>query len=646
MPGNAPPTWHLPAATPALVLLTAFAGCNTVADWSEHTDTAALARVSSAQEAAFGRTEAFTIERPSETFRRRLMQNQNLPHAARASMSMADLAPIDHWPEDERLAGRGAPDPFLGRLMEAHEADASMELTLVDALQIAARSSRDYQSQKEDVFRAALALDLEQHDFHTQWASSLTGDLSSTTSSEPVRSRTTSIRGTPDLSFTRRLQNGVTMTGAIGIDLIRLLTPPRTSSKGVFADGSISIPLMRGAGRHIVAEPMIQAERNALYAVLDFERFKRTFAVQVASEYLSVLQQTDRVRNAEQNYRSLIVSVRQLRAENEAGRRPGIEVDQAVQNELQARDSWVSAIQGYQRALDGFRVTLGLPPDAALDLERAELERLGESVRKTLGIEEGDAQAMIAARTVSVPFDAPIDLPPPGQGQAGPLEVSQEEAVGFALENRLDLFVSEGGIYDAQRDVTITADALGADVTLFGSGSFGARRTSPSSALEADSTNLRSSDAAYGTMLTVDLPIERDDESHVYREAWIGLERAVRAYQELEDRVKSEVRDRLRVLLEAREGQRIEAAAVFLANRRVASAQMNLLAGRAQTRDLLEAQEDLVSAQNDLTAALVAYRIAELELQRDMGLLLVGPDGLWTEFDPDQDPEGTDEPRS
>ena len=59
-----------------------------------------------------------------------------------------------------------------------------------------------------------------------------------------------------------------------------------------------------------------------------------------------------------------------------------------------------------------------------------------------------------------------------------------------------------------------------------------------------------------------------------------------------------------------------------------------LEAGRAQTRDLLDAQESLVSAETDLVQSLVAYRVAELEIQRDMGLLDVSSEGLWSEFQP------------
>ncbi|MFW6337052.1 MAG: hypothetical protein ACOC3G_07975, partial [Phycisphaeraceae bacterium] len=57
--------------------------------------------------------------------------------------------------------------------------------------------------------------------------------------------------------------------------------------------------------------------------------------------------------------------------------------------------------------------------------------------------------------------------------------------------------------------------------------------------------------------------------------------------------------------------------------------------GRAEIRDVLEARESLISARNALTSALVDYRVAELELQRDLGVLEVGADGLWRELSPD-----------
>lgn len=111
----------------------------------------------------------------------------------------------------------------------------------------------------------------------------------------------------------------------------------------------------------------------------------------------------------------------------------------------------------------------------------------------------------------------------------------------------------------------------------------------------------------------------------------------MRDVQALEDDIKFAVMNELRDLLEARESVYIQAQAVYVAEKRVRSVNMFLEAGRAQARDLLEAQDALLSAQNDLTSAIVDYRIAELNIQRDMGVLEVNENGLWREFNPENE---------
>ncbi|HPY77856.1 MAG TPA: TolC family protein, partial [Anaerohalosphaeraceae bacterium] len=131
------------------------------------------------------------------------------------------------------------------------------------------------------------------------------------------------------------------------------------------------------------------------------------------------------------------------------------------------------------------------------------------------------------------------------------------------------------------------------------------------------------------------LPLERTAERNAYRKSYIALEEAVRNIQQLEDSIKLSIRSQLRDLLESREQVKIQALAVAVAEKRQKSVKMFLDAGRAQIRDLLDAQDALLSAQNQLTAAVIAYRIAELNIQRDMGVLQVNQTGLWKEFDPE-----------
>jgi outer membrane protein TolC len=136
-------------------------------------------------------------------------------------------------------------------------------------------------------------------------------------------------------------------------------------------------------------------------------------------------------------------------------------------------------------------------------------------------------------------------------------------------------------------------------------------------------------------LLTLDLPLERTAERNTYRKSLIDLEQTVRDVQTLEDQIKLSVRTELRTLLESRESLKIQAQSVGVAQKRVRSSNLFLEAGRIQIRDLLEAQDDLLSAQNSLTSAVINYRVAELELQRDMGLLQVDASGLWREFSPE-----------
>lgn len=129
------------------------------------------------------------------------------------------------------------------------------------------------------------------------------------------------------------------------------------------------------------------------------------------------------------------------------------------------------------------------------------------------------------------------------------------------------------------------------------------------------------------------MPFERTAERNRYRASLIALERSVRSYQALEDSVKQDVYGGLRDLLEHREGVMIQQQAVKLAERRVRSTDLLLQAGRAEQRDVLEAQSALLSAQNSLYSAVVAYRLDELSFQRTLGVLEVSESGVWKELD-------------
>ena len=587
-------------------------------------DKAAADIIREKQEQALGKADEFSIERPSDILRRRLLIEQDLPYASEASLGADKLKTIEHWPEKDYPRAKSSVDQIL-----SPEADKPLQLSLMQALQVGARNSSEYQSHKEDVFRSALNLDLKRNEFGFTFR----GEVESLYKTDSTGKKTvTGTENSTTLDLSKTLKGGAKLSTALAVDLAHLLTQGGASSLGIVADATIAIPLLRGSGRHIVTEPLTQAERNVVYAIYEFERFKKTFAVSIASDYLAVLKQLNQVENIAENYRNLIAAARRTRRLTDAGRATEIEVDQAVQTELSARNLWIVATESYKGRIDSFKSLIGLPPDAEIELDRTGLDQLIAPTSKIMAdtaIEEESSEDREA-----LPADATIELVAPGRENAGPFEMDKSLAIELGLENRLDLRVAQGKVYDAQRVVIVSADALGAELTLFGKAGLGESRSIATAGL--DNAELRTDKGIFSALLTLDLPFERTAERNVYRNSFIVLERAVRDVQKLEDQMKLSIRKRLRDMYESRESLRIQARAVSLAEKRVKSTSLFFEAGRAKVRDLLEAQDALLSAKNGLTAAAVDYRVAELEFQRDTGLLQIDEKGIWQEYTPEK----------
>jgi outer membrane protein TolC len=608
------PRNRLPALLAATLLLPLGAGCRSPAAHRAKADRAAARLIGEAQEQSLGRSEPLDIVSSADTLRRRLLLGQELPHGGPASLGTHALPRPPHWPRDAYPADPDAPE--AGDAIAAPALPDPLRLTLIDALTAAAAGNRDFQARKEEVYRAALALDLEQDAFRASFSGQLQALLGTTNPGGD--DRVSGVVYSGEAGVSQKLQSGATATVRLAVDLAQLLTQDGASARAFLADATVTVPLLRGAGRHIVREPLTQAERNVVYAIHTFERFKQTFAVQVANDYLGVLRQQDEVRNAIDNYRSLSAAARRARRLADAGRLPEIQVDQASQDELRARSRWIVARLGYTRRLDNFKLLLGLPPDARIELDPAELQ----VVRGRF------------AHLLNAPVQPGADAPESGDPTAGEPAVDsafpeEAEMTHAALDNRFDLRTATARVADAQRRVVVAADALRAGLTLTAAGSSGGRRGVASAG--GEDVDIRLREGVYSGLLRLDLPWQRTAERKAYRESLISLEVAVRDLQRLEDDVKLQVRNALRSRHEARETVAIQTEAARLAGRRVASIDLFLQAGRAEIRDLLEAQEALVSAQNALTAALVSYRIAELDLQRDTGLLQVDANGLWQE---------------
>jgi len=579
-------------------------GCKSPRTWRLEADGVAADIIKANQAAAIGRNEAFSIATPADVLRRRLLRAQGLPVAGPSSLGTDQLKPVPHWP------GKQTKTLAKGASKKSVPADgAEVQITLLQALQIAARNNREYQLAKETVFIAALDLDLESQEFRNTYVGLLGGVLSHDESgASPVGGSV----GSGSVSWSRRFRSGAALTGRLGVDLARLLTRGYGSSTGIFADASISVPLLRGAGKHIVTEDLTQAQRDVIYSLHALERHKRTLAVEVATDYLGVLQQADQIKNATESHDRLVMAAERAKARWKADRLLKTELEETQQDVLRARDRVITARNRYQGQLDALKITLGLPTDAGVVLERKELNDLVDQAQAAVG-----EKANAAGEASTKP---------------GKLELPVDKAIKLALDNRLDLRTAQGRVVDAQRGVVVAADGLKADLTLTGGMVMGAERGVTSGGL--DNAKLRPEKGVYSATVTSGLPWERTAERNAYRTSYITLEQVTRAVQALEDNIKLSIRDALRTLAQTRKSFVIQSSAVKLASSRVTGTKLLFKLERVEMQEVLKAQEALVQAQDAATAALVNYRIAELQLQRDMGVLKVDEKGLWREYRP------------
>ena len=458
---------------------------------------------------------------------------------------------------------------------------ASGVISLAQAVAVATAYNREYQGRKEQLYLKALDLTLARHQFARQWFGTVDAKYISDDDGEKVR-----MSEGNKLGFDQLLAGGARISIDIAMDWTRFLTgDPRTSLASMLS-ASATQPLLSGRGREIVQENLTQAERDVLYQIRSFNRYRKDFVVSIADDYYSVLELKASVTNAENSYYRLVESRKRLEIEVEAGSARPFDVDEAEQQALNAENRWVRAQQSYERALDEFKVTLSLPPSDQIELDEKELKAMED-----IGIIE------------------------PGY--------ELDEAVETAFLRRLDLANSQDKIDDAARKVMVAADGLGIELDLVGTAGVGSTPQTGFDRLQFHRGN-------YSLGLeSNDLGLDRKAERNDYRKALIELEQQQRQYEIDRDRMELDVRQALRALKAEAEQYRIQKMALNLAMRRLETQELLLEIGQGNVRLLLESDGALLEAQNDVTSALVAHAIAKLGFFRDIGILQVRPDGMW-----------------
>ena len=254
-----------------------------------------------------------------------------------------------------------------------------------------------------------------------------------------------------------------------------------------------------------------------------------------------------------------------------------LQVQQALQTALNDENALVNAEQQYQDSLDNFKILIGMPLEKNLDVQGVELD---------------------------------VNIP----------EIERPDLPDLAIKYRLDLQTDRDRIEDARRQVDVTKNGLLPDLNLIASGDVNSKPSQNSSVIP-DKHQFE-----YSVGAQLDWPLDRVAERNQFRVALINFERAQRTYEQDRDQVISDARSSVRSLKTAQISLDIQRRAIDLAQRKLDYSIELLTQGKAATRDVVDAQSDLLNARDRYDAAKADLQVQLLTLLRDTGTLRMDPD--------------------
>jgi outer membrane protein TolC len=459
----------------------------------------------------------------------------------------------------------GPPDP----------GEQAMSLDLFGSIAYAVRHSRAYQDTMDNLYLAALDVTLQRHLFEPSPFASSRLEYDGQGNPDPKVGYQSAMRVINTTGVNQKLPYGGTVTASVVHNFVETLTGSAVDGNSAQIALSGSVPLLRGFGM-VNLEPLIQSERTLIYQVRTFDDYRRGFVVGVAQQYFQLVSAQQSVLNRRLNLLNLDELTERTRALYDNGRISFLEVQRALQSRLSAESSLINAEESYAAALDTFKILLGMPPTQALDV---------------------------------VPVVLDTQSP----------QMDTNEAIRLAEQYRLDLQTAMDKVEDARRAVKNAENGLLPDLNANANITAGDPVNYPTIGIDHRTTD-------YSTGVTLNLPLDKLAERNTYRKALIGVNQANRAVVSLHDTIVSNVRDSLRQIRAAEINLKIQQRGIDLAEKRLEYSNELLKQGKITARDIVEAQQSLLDAQDAYESARSSLETLMLSFMQTTGTLRVDPE--------------------
>ncbi|MHB8867070.1 MAG: TolC family protein, partial [Pirellulaceae bacterium] len=266
----------------------------------------------------------------------------------------------------------------FGQDPQREQLSTAPRMSFQDLFELALLNSRDYQRQKELLYDAALSLSLERFAYATKF-SARGATVDTTYTHSRVNGTTVNTLAVPSaFSGDKLMATGGTLVGRFANDVLLTFNGPTGFAADISSEMLFEFT-QRVFQRDILLEPLIQSERDLVYAARQFARYRKEFFFDIASTYYNILATYRRVEIDAQNYFSQALNFQQAREEVESGITTAPNVvafNQYEQGVLSARSLLIAQCLQIENELDSMKLVLGLPTETLIDVELAELEQL------------------------------------------------------------------------------------------------------------------------------------------------------------------------------------------------------------------------------------------------------------------------------
>jgi hypothetical protein len=328
-----------------------------------------------------------------------------LPQTIQANKLAPEKVLLIEQSQDKPTPGPVAPGPLAPGADDKGAVEVGPEPRPVDpkkpflitqeqAVELGLINSREYQTRREDLYLTALPVTLERFGFAYQFFATSEAIREWTGEGVPPgkgdRWRVNSTAG-----FSKLFSTGALLLLDFANQTVIDLSDRRRSTSVSTINLDLIQPLLRGGGKAVTLEPLTQAERDLLYDIRGFARFRKEYfqyisgggnltgapGAAVSQGYLPTLQALSQIKIAADNVERLEGALKLFEAYEEGGEVSQLNVGNVQSDLLTAQSALLAARRDYGDALDRLKQQVGVPPPVPLELDQSLVKPLLDSSR-------------------------------------------------------------------------------------------------------------------------------------------------------------------------------------------------------------------------------------------------------------------------